>query len=363
MPLGGCLERGKMKQKPLVIGEFTAPIPVIQGGMGVGVSLDRLAGAVAKEGGIGVISTAQIGFMEDEYENHPLKANLSAIGKVVKRAREAAAGGVIGANIMVATNHYEEYVKAAVEAQVDLIISGAGLPVDLPQYVKNTRTKIAPIVSSEKAANVILKLWDRKYQKVPDLVVIEGPEAGGHLGFSREELEKATQEGYAAEVGKILSKVQQYAEKYQTAIPVVMAGGIYNRQDMERIMALGVDGVQVATRFVTTEECDAAEAYKQTYLDCRREDIVIVDSPVGLPGRAIRNRFLEEGKRHPEKYGAKKCRQCIAGCEPAKIPYCISRALIAAVKGDVEEGLLFCGANAYRAERMENVRDIMREFA
>lgn len=352
-----------MREKPLVIGELTVPVPVIQGGMGVGVSLDRLAGAVAKEGGIGVISTAQIGFMEDGYERDSLKANLAAVGKVVKRARETAGGGVIGANIMVATNHYSEYVKAAVDAQVDLILSGAGLPVDLPQYVRNTRTKIAPIVSSEKAANVILKLWDRKYQRVPDLVVIEGPEAGGHLGFSRKELEILTPEGYLAEIGKILARVQLYAEKYQKAIPVVVAGGIYDRQDMQRVMALGVDGVQVATRFVTTEECDAADAYKQAYLDCRKEDIVIVDSPVGLPGRAIRNSFLEEAAKNPARYRARKCRQCIVGCDPLRIPYCISSALIAAVTGDVDRGLLFCGANTYRAERIETVRDIMLEFS
>ena len=159
--------------KELVIGEWSVPVPVIQGGMGVGVSLDRLAGAVAKEGGIGVISTAQIGFLEDGYENNPLKTNLAAIRKVIERARKIAKGGMIGANIMVATKGYGEYVKAAVEAKVDLIISGAGLPVDLPQYVKNVKTKIAPIVSSEKAAKVLLKLWDSKYHRVPDLVVIE----------------------------------------------------------------------------------------------------------------------------------------------------------------------------------------------
>lgn len=352
-----------MKYKPLVIGELAAPVPVVQGGMGVGVSLDKLAGAVAKEGGIGIISTAQIGFAEEDYEENPLQANLTAIGKVIGRARKRAEGGIVGVNIMVATKHYEEYVKAAVRAGADIIISGAGLPVDLPQYVKDAKTKIAPIVSSVKSANVILKLWDRKYQRVPDMVVIEGPEAGGHLGFSREELETVTREKFDAEIQKILSKVKEYAQKYQTSIPVVAAGGIYDRRDMQHMMALGVDGVQVATRFVTTEECDASAAYKQTYLDCKKEDIVLVDSPVGLPGRAIYNKFLEEVKNFPGKFGAKKCRQCIVTCNPAKTPYCISRALIAAVTGNIDEGLLFCGANAYRAERIETVKEIMQEFA
>ena len=274
----------------------------------------------------------------------------------------AAAGGMIGVNIMVATREYGEYVKAAVEAGADLIISGAGLPVDLPRYVRGSKTKIAPIVSSAKAADVILKLWDRKYQRVPDLVVIEGPEAGGHLGFSREELEYITQERYEEEIRRILAKVREYEEKYQTVIPVVAAGGIYDQGDIKRVMNLGVNGVQVATRFVTTEECDAAEAYKQAYLDCKKEDIVIVDSPVGLPGRAIRNRFLEEVGKFPEKFRAVKCRQCIVKCNPMQIPYCISRALIAAVTGDVDRGLLFCGGKAYQANRIERVGEVMREF-
>ncbi len=348
--------------KGLKIGELTAPIPVIQGGMGVGVSLERLAGAVAREGGIGVISTAQIGFREDGYDRNPLKTNLAAIGKVVGLARKTAAGGVIGANIMVATQEYGEYVKAAVEAGVDLIISGAGLPVDLPRYVEGSRVKIAPIVSSRKAADVILKLWDRKYRRVPDLVVIEGPEAGGHLGFSREELERGNFQEYEQEIGQILGKVGEYAEKYQKEIPVVVGGGVFDRGDMERVMRLGVNGVQVATRFVTTEECDAAEEYKQAYIRCKKEDIVIVDSPVGMPGRAIRNRFLEEVGRFPGRFRAERCRRCIAGCDPGRVVYCISRALIAAVKGDVEEGLVFCGGKAYQAERIEGVREVMREF-
>lgn len=351
-----------MKYKPLQIGDLTAPIPILQGGMGVGVSLDRLAGAVAKEGGVGVISTAQIGFLEEDYEADPLKANLKAIGQYLDKARKRAEGGLIGVNIMVATMYYEEYVKAAVKAGVDIIISGAGLPVSLPEYVKDSKTKIAPIVSSVKSAAVILKLWDRKYKRVPDLVVIEGPEAGGHLGFSKEELLKVTREEFDEEIKGILGKVKEYAEKYGVKIPVVAAGGIYEKEDMDHYMALGVDGVQVATRFVTTEECDASDAYKQTYLDCKKEDIVLVDSPVGMPGRAIQNAFLEETKQDPKKYGPKRCRQCIVTCKPASIPYCISRALIEAVKGNTKEGLLFCGANAYKAQRIETVHEVFESF-
>lgn len=174
--------------RPLKIGTLTARLPVIQGGMGVGISLSSLAGAVAREGGIGLISTAQIGFREPDFAEDSQAANLRAIEKELKKAREIAPKGILGFNIMVATKNYAEYVKAAVKAGADLIVSGAGLPVDLPKYVKGAATKIAPIVSSVKSANVICKLWDRKYQTAPDLVVIEGPLAGGHLGFAREEL-------------------------------------------------------------------------------------------------------------------------------------------------------------------------------
>ena len=253
-----------MDIKSLKIGELTARLPVIQGGMGVGISLSGLAGAVA---------AAQIGYREPEFETSPMEANLKAIGKEIERARKLAKGGVLGVNIMVATRQYAEYVKAAVKAGIDLIISGAGLPTMLPELVKGSSTKIAPIVSTIKSAQVICKFWDRKHKRVPDLVVIEGPRAGGHLGFSREQLEQFTTETYEEEIVGILEVVDTYAQKYERHIPVVVAGGIYDRSDLEHVLALGADGVQMGTRFVTTYECDASEAYKQTYLDCRQEDI------------------------------------------------------------------------------------------
>ena len=304
--------------KTLKIGELTARIPVIQGGMGVGISLSGLAGSVAACGGVGVISTAQIGYRDPEFKKDPIKTNLRVIGEEIQKAREIAKGGILGVNIMVATKQYAEYVKAAVKAGIDLIISGAGLPMELPKLVEGSKTKIAPIVSTVKAARVICRFWDHHYQRMPDLVVIEGPKAGGHLGFSRKQLEEFTPE-------------------------------------------LGADGVQMGTRFVTTWECDASEAYKQTYLHAKKEDIVIVDSPVGMPGRAIRNRFLEEKENRREPI--KRCYQCIATCNPADTPYCITKALVHAAKGETDEALLFCGENAWRCEKMEHVADIMAEFA
>lgn len=347
--------------KALKIGELTARIPVIQGGMGVGISLSGLAGSVAACGGVGVISTAQIGYRDPEFEKDPIGTNLRVIGEEIRKARAIAKGGILGVNIMVATRQYAEYVKAAVKSGIDLIISGAGLPMDLPKLVAGSKTKIAPIVSTVKAARVICRFWDHHYQRMPDLVVIEGPKAGGHLGFSRKQLEEFTPVTYDQEIRGILAEVKKYADKYGKEIPVVVAGGIFTREDMLHAMELGADGVQMGTRFVTTWECDASEAYKQTYLHAKKEDIVIVDSPVGMPGRAIRNRFLEEKESRREPI--RKCYQCIATCNPANTPYCITRALVHAAKGETDDALLFCGENAWRCEKMEHVADIMAEFA
>lgn len=343
-----------------MIGDLTAKIPVIQGGMGVGISLSRLAGSVAACGGVGVISTAQIGWREPDFREHPFEANYRAIGKEIQKAREIAKGGIIGVNIMVATQRYEEYVKTAVKAGVDLIISGAGLPIDLPKYVEGTKTKIAPIVSSLKSLNVICRMWERKYKKAPDLVVIEGPKAGGHLGFSREELDTFTDESYDGVIRSIIEKVKEYGEKFSKKIPVVVAGGIYDRADMDHALSLGADGVQMGTRFVTTEECDAAPEYKQAYIRAEKEDICIVQSPVGMPGRAIKNAFMDRVKT--EKCRIEHCYHCIVTCRPAEIPYCITQALVNAAEGRVEDALLFCGSNACRSHKIEKVEDIMKEL-
>ncbi len=345
-----------MKINELKIGELMARIPVIQGGMGVGISLSNLAGAVAAAGGIGVISTAQIGYREPDFDRHPIECNLKAIGDEIRKARAIANGGVIGVNIMVATKHYEDYVKAAVDAGVDLIISGAGLPMTLPEVSGDA--KIAPIVSSKKSLSVIAKYWKKKYDRKPDLVVIEGPLAGGHLGFHLEEIEEYTvskTKDYDEEVRQIIALADEME------VPVAVAGGVYERADMEHYLEMGAKAVQIATRFVTTKECDASEAYKQAYINAKKEDIVLVKSPVGMPGRAIHNAFLDkvaQGERF-----MRGCRQCISTCKPETTPYCITEALVNAVKGNLDEGLIFCGSNAYRAHKIETVADIMEEFS
>lgn len=371
-----------MKYKPLKIGELTARIPLIQGGMGVGVSLGKLAGTVASEGGIGIISTAQIGYQEKDFTTNTLAANLRAIKQEFDKARKIAPNGIVGFNIMVALNHYKEQVEAAAKAGADVIISGAGIATDLPEYIKGFPTKIAPIVSSAKSANVILKLWERRYHRTADFIVIEGPKAGGHLGFGVEELEaygidtsdnptrtnqnydetkSEASRSYEEEVKAIIEVVRKYEESNHVKIPVIVAGGIENSDDVEHAISLGADGVQVATKFVTTEECDAADEYKQAYINAKKEDIVIVKSPVGMPGRAIKNKFMQKVMAG-EKFTPKRCLGCLQKCNPAQIPYCITERLVSAAKGDVDNALLFCGANAYKEKKITTVKEVIQNL-
>lgn len=331
-------------------------LPLIQGGMGVGISLHQLAGHVAKEGGIGIISSAQVGYREEDFLTHTLEANKRALSNEIQKAKAIAPNGIIGVNIMVALKHYKEMVETAIRAGADLIISGAGLPINLPQFAQGaSNVKLVPIVSSGKAATIICKMWDRKNQIAPDALVVEGPLAGGHLGFSLEDLKKNL--NVLDLVQEVKEALKPFEAKYQRAIPVIAAGGIYTGEEVKLALESGCDGVQMATRFVTTYECDAPLTYKQTYIGAKREDIAIIKSPVGMPGRAICNRFI---KSPP---GNKACfYHCLEKCSITSIPYCISNALISAARGQVDDALLFCGANAYRSEALEHVSDIFTEI-
>ena len=357
-----------MNRKGLHIGEKTAELPLIQGGMGVGVSLSGLAGAVAAEGGVGIISTAQIGFAEPDFGKDSKRANLRAMVRELQKAREIAADpdggcrGLLGYNIMVATRDYGDYVRTAAQAGADVIISGAGLPSEMPKYVEGTDTKIAPIVSSEKAARIILKLWDRHFGRTADFIVVENAHAGGHLGFSRESLAQLYEgdfdNEYDQEIRRIIACVREYADKYRTHIPVVTAGGIMNASQAEHAFSLGADGIQVATPFVTTRECDAADSFKQAYVNAGKEDIEIIISPVGMPARAIRNPFLD--RIHGEKEEIAKCYRCLEKCNPKETPYCITQALVRAVRGDTENGLIFCGDNVQYLDKITTVRQVIQ---
>lgn len=349
-----------MKLPSLNIGELTAKIPIIQGGMGIGVSLSNLAAAVTNEGGIGVISAAQIGFRELDFETNNLEANLRALRSEINKAKDKCKNGVLGLNVMVAMNNYKNIVMAAVEEKIDLIISGAGLPLDLPSFVVGSRTKIAPIVSSGKAAMLIAKTWDKKFSYCPDAVVVEGPEAGGHLGFSMEDFVKHSTANLKDIIKDVIEALKPFEEKYNKTIPVIAAGGIYTGKDIAEYLELGAAGVQMATRFVATEECDADINFKNAYLTAKQEDIEIVQSPVGMPGRALRNDFLD--KVDLGRVAVKRCYNCIKHCNPGDTPYCISKALINAVQGKIDEGLLFVGSSVYRADKIVTVKALMSEL-
>ncbi len=346
----------RLNIKALKVGNFTLELPIVQGGMGIGISRSNLAAAVSNYGGLGVLSGAQIGHDEPDFETNTLQANLRAIKKHIKKAKEMAKGKMIGINLMVAMEHYEEHVEAAVDAGVDIIISGAGLPLTLPAHLKGSKTMFAPIISSARAAKALLKNYDRKYNVAPDMIVIEGPKAGGHLGFKAEDIESD-----AIDLDQIVKEVietaEPYAQKYNKEIPIIVAGGVFDGSDITHYLSLGASGVQMATRFIATEECDAHPNFKQAIIDAKEEDIILVKSPVGMPGRAIRNKFSEKYGIKREKI--KKCYNCIKPCNPATTVYCISKALIHAVRGEVDDALLFCGSNAYRVNELTTVKDLM----
>jgi len=347
--------------KGLKIGNKESKYPIIQGGMGVGVSMHNLAGNVSKEGGIGIISTADIGYLEEDFAQNPNKANLRTIGKEIKKAREIAGENkIIGVNVMVALKNYSDIVKECVKQKIDLIISGAGIPKELPEFVKNTNTKIAPIVSSLRCCKLIVKHWIKKYNYVPDMIVIEGPDAGGHLGFKNEELEEGAKPKLEDITIEVVDYIKEVEKETGNNIPVVSAGGIWDSKDIKRFLDLGASGVQMATRFVATKECDASIEFKNAYVKAKEEDIKIIKSPVGMPGRAIRNQFIK--KVENEKCKIAKCYNCIKTCNVANSPYCITKALINSVKGKIDEGLIFCGSNVSKVNKIVSVHNLMEEL-
>ncbi len=342
--------------KNLKIGELLARVPIVQGGMGVGISMSRLASAVANEGGIGVISVAGLGLVYKDYSSDFNKATLWGLKEEIRKARKASKG-VIGVNIMVAMTDFANLVKTAVAEKIDVIFSGAGLPLNLPSFLtEGCRTKLVPIVSSARALKVICRQWIGKYNYVPDAVVVEGPKAGGHLGFTNEQLadENCTLENILPEV---VAAAREIGAEHGKDIPVIAGGGVYTGEDIYNIMALGADGVQMGTRFVATEECDASEEFKQCYVDATKEDVQIIQSPVGMPGRAIHNSFLDkvkEGLARP-----KACPfDCIKTCNVETSPYCIMLALYNAFRGKMSHGYAFCGSNAWRVDRIMSVKEL-----
>lgn len=349
-----------MNLPELKIGNLIAKIPIVQGGMGVGISLSSLAGAVAAQGGIGVISGVEIGFNEPDYDKNKRKANIRALKYHIQKAKEKCKEGIIGVNIMTALNNFDEMVRESVNAKVDIIFAGAGLPLKLPKYTKESDTKIAPIVSSGRTAGIICKSWDRHYNVLPDALVVEGPKAGGHLGFSKDTLD--TPENQLNNLlSDVLNTIKPYEAKYNKKIPVIAGGGVFDGKDIANLMKIGASGIQMGTRFVATYECDASEEFKKAYINANEEDLEIIQSPVGMIGRAIRNHFLDEVKSGSKK--PIKCfTNCLKTCNPDNAPYCIAQALINAQKGNMESGFAFAGVNAYRINKIQSVKELMTEL-
>jgi len=346
-----------IKMQELNIGGLLIPTPIIQGGMGVGISLSGLASAVASEGGVGVISAAGLGMLYREGSNDYMANCISGLQTEIRKSRQKSSG-IIGVNIMVALTNYEDLVRTSIEEGVDIIISGAGLPLDLPKYLTPAcKTRLVPIVSSARAAVLICNKWLANYNYLPDAVIVEGPKAGGHLGFKPDQI---FDENYSLEklIPEVVAVVNEIGQQNGKNIPVIAAGGIYTGADIAEIIKLGASGVQMGTRFVTTDECDASHEFKQAYLDAKKEDVKIIKSPVGMPGRAIKSPFLDEveaGKRQPKTCPV----NCIRTCDISTAPYCIIASLTSALRGNFKRGYAFAGSNVWRTNKIIPVKELM----
>ena len=350
----------KNTMRELKIGGLTIPVPIIQGGMGVGISLSGLAVAVANQGGVGVISAAGLGLIHRNPALDFIEANIEGLKQEIRLAKEKTKG-IIGVNIMVAMSNFAELVKTSISEKIDIIFSGAGLPLDLPKFLQaDSVTKLVPIVSSSRAAKLICEKWKTVYDYLPDAIVVEGPKAGGHLGFKRNQIDDSH---FSLEeiIPEVVKEVKVFEDKYHKQISVIAAGGIYNGQDIFNIMQKGANGVQMGTRFVPTEECDASMGFKQAYINASESDIEIIQSPVGMPGRAVGNSFIDKVKQGLKR--PIKCPfQCIKTCDVSSSPYCIITALYNAYKGNMKNGYAFAGANAYLSTKISTVKEIFDEL-
>jgi nitronate monooxygenase len=348
-----------MKIPPLDIGDIHVPFPLIQGGMGVRVSLARLAAAVANEGGIGTIASVGLGDIEKSKTDFDNVCRDALIYEI--RRAQSMTDGPIAVNIMGVLSNARDLVETSVREGIKLIVSGASLPLKLPEMVDDATVKLLPIISSGRAADLVLRTWDKRYARTADAVILEGPLAGGHLGFSFEQLQQPEKFSLSVLLPEVLAAVKPFEEKHRRKIPVIAGGGIFTGADIARMLQAGAAGVQMATRFVCTDECEVAPEFKQAYLDAKEEDIVLIHSPVGLPGRAIHNQFL----RNIENDTADRLKcpyRCLTTCNIAEARYCIAQALASAYQGDMDKGLVFCGQNAYRMNKIVSVKELMAEL-
>jgi NAD(P)H-dependent flavin oxidoreductase YrpB (nitropropane dioxygenase family) len=341
------------KLPSLHIGDLTIDPPIIQGGMGVRVSRSRLAAAVANEGCVGVIAGVGLGKFENRPGSEFESLNNDALREEIRKARRMSTG-IIGVNLMVVLSNYEPLIKTAVDEGIDLIISGAGLPLELPKYVGKKDIKLVPIVSSARALKIICSKWKRNFDRLPDAVIVEGSKAGGHIGYDYQDIV----DGKAASLDDKIREVVELANTYDPKIPVIAAGGVFDGKDIAHYLELGASGVQMGTRFVCTDECDVHENFKQAYIKAKKEDIVIIKSPVGLPGRVLKNKFVEDIMKGQSAPTACKF-HCLKTCSPKTAPYCIAKALANAAEGNLDKGFVFAGSNAYRCNEIIPVKKLI----
>ena len=347
----------KNKLPPLMIDGLKIDVPIIQGGMGVKVSTAALAGAVANCGGAGTIASVGLAYGTDEmtktytdFSNGALKTEIRQAKKMTK--------GVVGVNIMVALTNYEEMVRTAAKEKVDFIVSGAGLPLKLPEFTRGSSVKLIPIVSSARAAEIIFKNWKMRYNRLPDAIVVEGPLAGGHLGFRMEDLKENKADCLEKLVTDVLNIIKAYRTEQDADIPLIAAGGIFDGKDVAKFLKLGAKGVQLGTRFVATIECSVSDKFKQLYVEAEKEDVILIESPVGMPGRAIKTAFINKIK-NGEKIPFKCSYRCLRCCDVKTVPYCIAQALCNATTGDFENAVAFAGSNVVRVKEVISVKELM----
>jgi len=345
----------------LKIGDSVAKLPIVQGGMGVGISLSGLASAVANEGGIGVIAANSIGMLDPDYYASHKDANAIALRKEIRKAKEMSSG-IIGVNIMVAVHDFHALLMVAIEEKVDMVFLGAGLPIKgIPvEDLRSAGVKVVPIVSSARAARLIFSSWLKRYEDIPDAVVVEGPKAGGHLGFKADQIDDPD---FALEriLPDVVAEIKRYEVKFGRTIPVIAAGGVYTGTDIYDLFNLGASGVQMGTRFVATHECDADIRFKESYVACKEDDIEIIKSPVGMPGRAIKSKFLKDVSSG-QKMKIKCAWKCLKSCDIKTARYCISLALDNARKGTLDKGFAFAGSNAFRIDDIISVKELLQEL-
>ncbi|MDB2405384.1 nitronate monooxygenase [Arcobacteraceae bacterium] len=348
------------------IGNYNIEKPIIQGGMGVGISWDKLAGNVSLEGGLGVVSAVGTGYYQNKEFSHkniqdkPYSSenfySKDGLTEIIKNTRKICGDKPLAANVLYASNDYGKIVRDACEAGIDIIITGAGIPTNMPEFTQDfPDVALIPIVSSARALKLICKKWKR-YNKLPDAVIVEGPLSGGHQGFKYDDCFKDE-----FQLENIVPPVIEEAKNWGS-MPIIAAGGVWDKNDIDKFLDMGCAGVQMATRFIATHECDAAQELKDVLIGANEDDIKLLKSPVGLPARGVMTNLqssIEDGTA-PKVACISNCvAPCNKGEEAKAVGYCIADRLSAAYMGDTETGLFFTGTNGYKIKELITVKELM----